>query len=127
MSMQSTGAYYYPNQPMNGLGAYYVAPPQSAIQIEELSNPSAAVFRHLRNKSIKGIGQEGTDVALGAGLGVGVIVGLIAIAVAVNYQIGKALAPNKQSEAKWAWGNAIGGTLLPPVTLGMAVYKNYFI
>ncbi len=25
-----------------------------------------------------------------------------------------------------AWGNAIGGTVFPPVTLGLALYKNYF-
>ncbi len=36
------------------------------------------------------------------------------------------MAPSKDKEAKWAWGNAIGGTLVPPVTVGLAIYKNYF-
>ena len=61
-----------------------------------------------------------------AGLGVAYIAAIVAVAVAVNYQLGKAMAPSKDKEAKWAWGNAIGGTLVPPVTVGLAIYKNYF-
>ena len=61
-----------------------------------------------------------------AGLGGAYLAAIVAVAVAVNYQLGKAMAPSKDKEAKWAWGNAIGGTLVPPVTVGLAIYKNYF-
>jgi len=56
----------------------------------------------------------------------GVILAAFLIAGAVQYQLGKAMAPSEAKESKWAWGNAIGGTLFPPITLGMAIYKNYF-
>ncbi len=56
----------------------------------------------------------------------GVILVAFLIAGAVQYQLGKAMAPSEAKESKWAWGNAIGGTIFPPITLGMAIYKNYF-
>ncbi len=61
-----------------------------------------------------------------ATLGIAYVAAIVAVAVAVNYQLGKAMAPSKAKETKWAWGNAIGGTVLPPVTVGLAIYKNYF-
>ena len=71
-----------------------------------------------------GIG-GGFGAGLGLSVGVFALV-MIAAAVAVNYQLGKAMAPTERDEYKWAWGNAIAGTLFPPFTIGMAVYKNYF-
>ena len=70
--------------------------------------------------------QELPGGGLVAGLSVAYIAAIVGVAVAVNYQLGKAMAPSKDKEAKWAWGNAIGGTLVPPVTVGLAIYKNYF-
>ena len=64
--------------------------------------------------------------ALFGGIGIAYLAVIVAAAVAINYQLGKAMAPSKDKEAKWAWGNAIGGTLVPPVTVGLAIYKNYF-
>jgi len=64
--------------------------------------------------------------ALLGGMGIAYLAVIVAAAVAINYQLGKAMAPSKDKEAKWAWGNAIGGTLVPPVTVGLAIYKNYF-
>ncbi len=99
----------------------------SPVSYWELSSPSMALYRRgFRTRSIDGFGQETTAGGWVAGLGAGMLAAVLLLAVAVNYQIGKAMAPNKQKEAKWAWGNAIGGTLFPPVTLGMAIYKNYF-
>lgn len=96
----------------------------SPVSYWEVSSPSMALYRRgLRRRSIDGLGQEETVIA---GLGAGMLAAVLLLAVAVNYQIGKAMAPNEAKESKWAWGNAIGGTLFPPVTLGMAIYKNYF-
>jgi hypothetical protein len=67
------------------------------------------------------------DAEVAAGIGVVTIGALVALAVAINYQLGKAMAPSKAAESKWAWGAAIGGTLLPPVLPIMAVWKNYFM
>lgn len=89
----------------------------------EMSSPSMALYRHaLGQPMARAMGQNG----LGVGLGAGMVAAVILVAVAVNYQLGKAMAPNPQVEGKWAWGNAIGGTLFPPFTLAMAIYKNYF-
>ena len=96
---------------------------ESPVSYWELSSPSMALYRRgLRRSSIDGLGQE----EIVAGLGVGMLAVVLLLAVAVNYQVGKAMAPSEAKEMKWAWGNAIGGTLFPPVTLGMAIYKNYF-
>jgi len=136
------------------MSSHFRSPPVQAINSWEYSSPSVALYRHVaRGTPIQGFGIEydlegnivsgqekrspspdgytqappsGAGLA-GLGLGVGVIAGIILFAVAVNYQIGKAMAPSKQKEASWAWGNAIGGTLFPPVTIGLAVYKNYFM
>ena len=91
-----------------------------------MSSPSTALYRRMAtrtNGQIDGFGQAGE---LAAGLGAGLIAAVLLVAVVVNYQLGKAMAPNEAAEGKWAWGNAIGGTLFPPFTIGMAVYKNYF-
>jgi hypothetical protein len=71
-----------------------------------------------------GTGQDGLTQF--AAYSTGVIIAAFLIAGAVQYQLGKAMAPSEAKESKWAWGNAIGGTLFPPITLGMAIYKNYF-
>jgi hypothetical protein len=71
------------------------------------------------------MGQNGAAAA--AGVSMAVIGGLVLLAGVINYQLGKAMAPSKADESRWAWGNAIGGTLFPPLTVGLAVYKNYFI
>lgn len=92
----------------------------------ELSSPSMAVWRRALTPSQQaaaGMGQNGE--ALYFGLTAGMLAAIVVVAGVVNYQLGKAMAPNGASESKWAWGNAIGGTLFPPFTLGMAVYKNY--
>jgi hypothetical protein len=104
------------------------------MNLVELSSPGVALYRHAfgagsepENPPVLN-GESGATVAgLGLGVGVGVIAAIVLLAVAINYQYGKAMAPNKQSESRWAWGNAIGGTIFPPFTLGMAVYKNYFM
>jgi hypothetical protein len=111
------------------------------MSLMELSSPGIALYRHAFGQpptepawpepTPPPAYENGSEVAtvggVGLGLGVGVIAAIVALAVAINYQYGKAMAPNKQSESKWAWGNAIGGTIFPPFTLGMAVYKNYFL
>jgi hypothetical protein len=96
------------------------------VRLWEMSSPSTALYRHMAtrtNGQINGFGQDG---GLAAGLGAGMIAAVLLVAVAFNYQLGKAMAPNEASEGKWAWGNAIAGTVFPPFTIGMAVYKNYF-
>lgn len=99
------------------------------MMVHEMSSPGVALYRHAMSG---GLGQNGetTEVTPGAtsgalGIGMGVLAGLVLLGVAINYQIGKAMAPDKRSESKWAWGNAIGGTIFPPTTIGMAIYKNY--
>jgi hypothetical protein len=105
-----------------GMGA---SPP---IMLWEASSPGVALYRHAMSGNsagcagCDGLGQNG---AL-AGLGAATVAAIVLFAIAANYQIGKAMAPSPAAEGKWAWGNAIGGTLFPPLTLGMAVYKNYF-
>lgn len=69
---------------------------------------------------------NGSGAGGAAALSAGIIVAALAIGVAVNYQVGKAMSPDKRSERKWAWGAGIGGTIFPPTILGMAIYKNYF-
>lgn len=116
------------------------------LNLSEVSSPGAALYRHAfgtngevntpqepylnGNGTVTGPSPNPGEVAaagaLGLGLSVGVIAAIVAIGVAINYQIGKAMAPNAQVEGKWAWGNAIGGTVFPPTTLILAVYKNYF-
>lgn len=121
-------SYAYPYTAYKGFGA-----PQPKMMLHELSSPGIALYRHAM---AGGLGNdppmpppEGTpmptDLAAATGLGMGILAGIILLGVAVNYQIGKAMAPSPESEGKWAWGNAIGGTIFPPVTLGMALYKNY--
>jgi hypothetical protein len=107
-----------------------------AINLMEISSPGIALYRHAFGAAAPPNGEGapapspeeiGAGIAVGgAVLSVGVIAAIVALSVAINYQLGKAMAPNKQVEGKWAWGNAIGGTVFPPFTLGMAVYKNYF-
>lgn len=107
--------------------------PNLAVRLWEMSSPSTALYRHMATRAngqidrraIDGLGQTGAG-GLAAGLGAGMIAAVLLVAVAVNYQLGKAMAPNEASEPKWAWGNAIAGTVFPPFTVGMAVYKNYF-
>lgn len=110
---------------------------QPAMMVHEMSSPGVALYRHAM---AGGLGNDveiappppGPEIAPplpefsgGLGVSLGVLAGLALIGVAINYQIGKAMAPDMQSERKWAWGNAIGGTIFPPTTIGMAIYKNY--
>ena len=97
------------------------------ISYWDLASPSVALWRRATAPSYRGYGQdEVADIGDAAvGLGAGMIAGLILLSIFANYQLGKAMAPNEASEGKWAWGNAIGGTLFPPLTLGLALYKNY--
>lgn len=105
------------------------------LNLMEVSAPGVAIYRHALSGPQLGarraMGQPNSsnaDVVVGGiALSAVALAALIAISVAVNYQLGKAMAPNKQVEGKWAWGNAIGGTIFPPFTLGMAIYKNYFM
>lgn len=100
------------------------------MHLMEVSSPGVAIYRHAfgvenpENGTTQGSTTEG--IGLGIGLTAGMLVALVAISAAINYQIGKAMAPSPRDEVRWAWGNAIGGTIFPPFTLGMAVYKNYF-
>jgi len=100
------------------------------MNLAEVSSPGVAIYRHAFGENGASSQSSGSSdagpVLFGVGVSAGVLVVLVALSVAINYQLGKAMAPNKQAESKWAWGNAIGGTLFPPFTLGMAVYKNYF-
>jgi len=106
-------------------------PPTLPLKVWELSSPGVALYRHAMGADeptapIAPISPTTpTSPGFGLGLGAGVVAGLILLGVVVNYQLGKAMAPSKDVEGKWAWGNAIGGTLFPPFTIGMAVYKNY--
>lgn len=117
---------YVPYTAYKGFGAS-----KPALMVHELSSPGMALYRHAMGGGFgvdAGVPEltPSTELATaGATLGVGMLAAIVILGVAVNYQIGKAMAPNSQSESKWAWGNAIGGTIFPPVTLGMALYKNY--
>ncbi len=123
------------NQQLVGFGAFgspgvgaapaFGASPRAAINPWELSSPGVALYR-------RAYGQEDPGAVPAADLGpavfgfsVAVLAGIVILGAVVNYQIGKAMAPDKASESKWAWGNAIGGTIFPPVTIGLALLKNY--
>lgn len=115
--------------------AMYSPPP--ALTPWEIASPTTALYRRAFGQQdplapSDPVGplttkEQQQGGALIAGMGAAMVVGIVILAVAINYQYGKAMAPNKQVEKKWAWGNAIGGTIFPPFTVGMAVYKNYFI
>jgi hypothetical protein len=94
------------------------------MQASEMVVPSRMAYRHLAMRPPSAMGDNG---AAAAGLGVVTIGALVALAVAINYQLGKAMAPSAAVEGKWAWGNAIGGTLFPPTPILLAVWKNYFL
>ena len=117
------------NYGMRGFGAApaFGASHRAVLQPWELSSPGMALYRRAYGQDEAGedpnLAQAGAGLAT---LGVGLIAALVLFSVAVNYQLGKAMAPDERSEGKWAWGNAIGGTLFPPVTIGLAIYKNYF-
>ena len=117
------GSYGYSPAVNKATRAYY-ASHSPAMMISEASAPSAALYRHLAHRPPSAMGNNG---AAAAGMSVVLIGGLVALAVAVNYQLGKAMAPRPSDEGTWAWGNAIGGTIFPPLTVGLAVYKNYFL
>lgn len=109
-----------------GLGATAA---QQGYIFRQAVNPATlyhqrAVMPALRRPKPRALSQ---DDAFAAGLGAATIAGLLLLGIAVNYQIGKAMAPSKNQERKWAWGNAIGGTIFPPTTVGLALYKNYFM
>lgn len=62
---------------------------------------------------------------LGSGLGTAVLVGLVVLTGALSYQAGKAMAPNKSSEASWGWIGVPMGVLAGPWGLGiMGVVSN---
>lgn len=106
--------------PPGGPGIGAAAP----LKLWEASSPGIALYRHAagaRQRSMSGFGQNEM-----LGIGAGMIAGIVLLSLLINYQVGKAMAPNERVEPKWAWGNAIGGTIFPPFTLGMALYKNYF-
>lgn len=128
-------AYYY--DPSRSLGAYYYNPPQARLQLGELMTPGPAMVRHIRTQAMRGFGQNGstptptapsttdpTAAGIGLGLGLGVIAAFVVVSIALNYQVGKAMSPNKQAEKTYAWGNALGGTFIPLFTPIMAIYKN---
>jgi hypothetical protein len=106
------------------------------MSLMEITSPGIALHRHAFGAAAPSgeaapapaPGEVAGGIAIGgAVVSIGVLAAVVALAVAINYQYGKAMAPNKQAESRWAWGNAIGGTIFPPFTLGMAVYKNYFL
>lgn len=128
---------------MHAVGAYYTTPlgysanPANlanlapALSPWEASSPSMAIYRRAFGQAAAPQAGPADIAGPAAGTLLGftalTFAGIILLAVVVNYQVGKAMAPNEAAESKWAWGNAIGGTVFPPVTLGMAVYKNYFL
>lgn len=114
------GAYEAVEMPFQQMGAVRPTP----INFWEMSSPGAALYRHAA--AMGQAPETETGGAFAAGVGAGVILLIVAVGFAVNYQIGKAMAPDEPSERKWAWGNAVGGTLFPPLTVGLALWKNYF-
>ncbi len=107
-----------------GMSAYYyVKPPQQPMMgYEDLASPGVALHRILRQQRAMSAFSENGDVIPSNGngdvipkdgngkdsgaymsLGVGVVVAIVAAAVAINYQIGKAMAPDRASTSSWAW------------------------
>jgi hypothetical protein len=128
VAQHALAPYHVRNAARQAYGMVPSSPPAMGqlINLSELSSPGAALYRHALSQDRSATVATGDYVVGGVTVGAAALVALIAIAVAINYQIGKAMAPNEQTEGRWAWGNAIGGTIFPPFTLGMAIYKNYF-
>lgn len=81
-----------------------------------------AIKRIARRNAVSGLGDAGASAAapvLAGGLLVGVvIVGLAATGVA-GYYVGKAVAPSRDRESKYAWWGVAAALLGGPVGLGI--------
>jgi len=95
-------------------------------------NPAAVALKLIRNgqrnriqaMGLSDAGMQQTAATAGVvGIALGVVV-LVAYG-ALNYQIGKAMAPNKQAEGNWAWTAVPVGILTGSLGLGiMAINAN---